>query len=326
MKWQDYTKYTIGGTISLLGILFVILNLQGISYSDDGNKTCTDCYSKIEVNSTYWNVCTEHAGNKTALFKKTPTSRVIYMNLDKINEIITTDPSIKTYLLVSTIKSRAEFDSEYGYLRKAKDGDCIIERINKPSKFYIHGNKLPSQIVKWSFNADSIFMEEINIDPVWLGVVEKEFTNTTINGYLDLYSIRIENNKWVYGNIISVEFIQNNSNVSLNISIINDIVLLNLSNLEKKDKLIHFGFNINRTDNIEINGSKCINGNCKIYSCEDYCKLNKENNIIVIDERFIIDYTGLTLDNYNFNNDFQVFFIPINISQNKHYDTEIKTK
>src|SRR3990167_9147156 len=182
VKWQ------YGAVSSVVGIAFIfsiVLNLSGISYQTDGDKVCTDCYSKIEVNSTYWNVCVEHAGNKTAIFKKTPTSRVLYINLDKINEVITTNPEIKTELLVQTIKSKAEFTSEeFGYLRNVKDGDCIIERINKPNKFYIHGNKLPEQQVKWSFDVESATIEDINIDPIWLADIEitpiKECITSTI--------------------------------------------------------------------------------------------------------------------------------------------------
>ena len=182
MKWQTGL---ISSVIGLGFILSVVLNLSGMSWSHDGDKFCTDCYSKIEVNSTYWNVCVEHAGDKTAIFKKTPTSRVLYINLDKINEVITTNPEIKTDLLVATTKSRAEFTSEYGYLRNAKDGDCIIERANKPNKFYIHGVKTETQQVKWSFNVESATIEDINIDPIWLAIdvnIEpiKECINSTI--------------------------------------------------------------------------------------------------------------------------------------------------
>src|SRR3990167_10693251 len=109
VKWQ------YGAVSSVVGIAFIfsiVLNLSGMSYQTDGDKVCTDCYSKIEVNSTYWNICVEHAGDKTAIFKKSVYGRVLYINLDKINEVITTNPEIKTYLLVQTIKSRAEFTSE----------------------------------------------------------------------------------------------------------------------------------------------------------------------------------------------------------------------
>src|SRR3990167_9262131 len=166
MKWQTGA---VSSVVGLAVILSVILNLSRMSYSSSPDIFCTDCYSKIEVNSTYWNICVEHAGDKTAIFKKSVYGRVLYINLDKINEIITTNPEIKTDLLVQTIKSRAEFTSEeFGYLRNVKDGDCIIQRTIKPNKFYIHGNKLETQQVKWSFDVESTTIEDINIDPIWL--------------------------------------------------------------------------------------------------------------------------------------------------------------
>ena len=168
IRWQTGA---ISGIAGLAFILSVVLNLSGMSYSTDGDKVCTDCFSQIEVNSTYWNICVEHAGDKTALFRKS-TSPVLYINLDKVNEVITTNPEVKTDLLVPTTKANAQFTTEYGYLRNAKDGDCIIKRKTKanpnPSRFYIHGTKESNQKIKWNFDVESATIKDINIDPIWL--------------------------------------------------------------------------------------------------------------------------------------------------------------
>lgn len=195
IKWTDILKYTSGGVLSLALLLAGISNLTGMSFSSDGDKVCTDCFSEITVNSTYWNICTEHAGTKDAVFRKS-TSPVLYINLDKIEEIAATEPKLKVDLLVKTTKSNAEFTTEYGYLRKAKDGDCIIKRYSKksnpnPSKFYLHGRKEATERVKWSFELRDPTVKDIIIDPVWL-------PDTNFSWICDYKTTQIADNKKVF--------------------------------------------------------------------------------------------------------------------------------
>lgn len=165
----------VATTLPIAIILAIVLNTTGMSYQTDGDKACTDCFSEITTNSTFWEYCVEHAGNKTAIFAKDTASRRRWINLDRINEIVATDPAIHVDLMVRTTKSASELDSDYGPLRKVKDGDCIIKRYSKannpnPSRFYLHGQKGASQTIKWGFEAENALGEDISIDPKWLPV------------------------------------------------------------------------------------------------------------------------------------------------------------
>ena len=172
----DWKIGAVSGIVGIIVIFSVVLNTTGVSYKTDGDKSCTDCYSEISVNSTFWEWCVEYAGpDKTALFAKDTASRRRWINLDKVNEIVTTNPEVHTDLLVKTTKSRAEFTSEeFGYLRNVKDGDCIIGRYSKanpnPSLFYIHGQKEANQRIKWSFELSNALGEDVSIDPIWLPI------------------------------------------------------------------------------------------------------------------------------------------------------------
>ena len=132
LKWQ---QIAIGGIVSLFVVLGGLLNLAGISHSDDGDKVCTDCFSEIRVFSTYWDIKVEHAGeDRDVVFKKRTRSRTIWVNLDKIEQLVTTDPSIKVDILVPTnrIASTEINHPEYGRLRFLKEGDSLIHRNNMP--------------------------------------------------------------------------------------------------------------------------------------------------------------------------------------------------
>lgn len=164
IKWQEILKYG-GGTISVVTLVVLILNLSGMSFEEPPDIECeTDCYSEILVKSTYWEICAEHSGDKDIIYKKRTRSRRLWINLDKIDNVITTQPNVFTELLVPTYG---------GKYRQIKDGDCIIKRFTKanprPSKLIIHGIKEPAQTIKWSFDLDDPLIEDINIDPIWRG-------------------------------------------------------------------------------------------------------------------------------------------------------------
>jgi len=169
LKWQQVSSGLIGLVILLGGLL----NLSGVSFSTDGDKTCTDCFSEIKVNSTYWEIRVEHAGeDKDSVFKKRTRSRTLWVNLDKIEELVTTDPAIKVDILVPTNRiARTEINHpEYGRLRFLKDGDTLIRRTTKsrpgPSRIILHAENV-NTIVKWNFDLEHWLLEDINIDPIW---------------------------------------------------------------------------------------------------------------------------------------------------------------
>ena len=177
MRWQDILKYAgTGGSISVILLMGLILNLTGMSYTYEGDKFCsTDCYSEIKINSSYWEIRVEHAGDKDLIFKKSSRGRTLWLNLDKIDEAVITEPNIKTQILVGAIKRTAtEKHDDYGYLRRLKDGDTLIHRTTKsnpsPSRIILKGSK-PSELdVKWSFILNDPLIEKIDIDPVWMGI------------------------------------------------------------------------------------------------------------------------------------------------------------
>ena len=173
LKWQTISKIAGGGSISVIFLLLMLLNLTGVSYEFDGDKTCTDCFSEIRINSTFWEVCVEHAGDKDVVFKKRTRSRRLWVNLDKVDNVVTTSPhKIDVEILVPTNKKYATYNNEeYGYLRPIKDGDCIIKRRTKSnpraSRIIIHPTKEMLQNTKWSFNLNHWLMKDIDIDPWW---------------------------------------------------------------------------------------------------------------------------------------------------------------
>ena len=111
-KWQTLA---VSSSITIAVLLTGIFTLAGMSASDDGNKACIDCYSEIKVNSTYWQVNVENAGaSKDAVFRKS-TANVLTVNLDKIEEIASTDPKIHVDILVPSTKAYATINHpQYG--------------------------------------------------------------------------------------------------------------------------------------------------------------------------------------------------------------------
>jgi len=175
IKWQDIVKYGGTGLVGLGIFLGLLFSLAGVSHSDDGDKECTDCYSEIKIFSTYWEIrVTFERPDENVVFKKRTRSRTLWINLHKIEELVTTNPEIKVDILVPT--NRIAFTEinhlEYGRLRFLKEGDTLIKRNTKsrpsPSRIILHGQKGALQTVKWNFDLEHFLMEDINIDPVWL--------------------------------------------------------------------------------------------------------------------------------------------------------------
>lgn len=175
LKWQEILVYGGGGTLSVMTFLFLVLNLSGMQYTIPGDQVCgTDCFSEIQVNSSYWEVCVEHAGQERGvIYKKVSRGRRLWLNLDLITHAVGTSPTAQVEFLVSTTKSRAEYATGYGYLRAVKDGDCIIQRRtkanNRPSRIIIHGVKEPSETVTLDFSVESALIKDLGFKIQWLG-------------------------------------------------------------------------------------------------------------------------------------------------------------
>ena len=221
INWKDILKFTGGGTASVLVLLTLILNLAGMSYTHDGDKSCGEiCYSEIQVNSTTWNINVEHGGEEQNLIYKKGNwfvrlfSRTLWLNLDKMSNIATTNPSIKIELLIpSDEKHATEYNKQYGYLKQLEDGDTLIKRSSKnspvPNRIIIKGYKDEREEVKWSFDMNYVLAENINIDPYWY---PKEFLNVNLVDKQEYHNWSDKQLQWFVNE--TCEWIESNSSWS----------------------------------------------------------------------------------------------------------------
>lgn len=187
MKWQNMIGY---GSVSIFVLFSLILNLSGVSdvsYSPD--VVCGEqCEAYINFTTRYWEFCFEHSEEKDLVYKKMSRSRRLWINMDKIDQLAYTQPEIPVTVQVPT----------YGRKwRDLKEGDCLRRTTNYnplPVRLKLIGFKEQGQTVKWSFVMDSLLMEEIDIDPAWVGwdyiygkktIPEYRKINVTRNAYCE---------------------------------------------------------------------------------------------------------------------------------------------
>ncbi|MDX1278556.1 DNRLRE domain-containing protein [Oceanihabitans sediminis] len=174
MKWQQaaaiLTVILAGaGVITYSDLFGVLFNLTGMEYNYTGDITCGEtCVSYINVTTSYWRVCfagyNDTKYENETLFKKVSRSRTLHVNLDKVENVVTTEPRVPVDWLVPARGA--------GNWRPIQDGDCW-ER-GKINKIKLVGHKDMEQTVKWSFLLD----EYVDIDPGWFGTTV-EYTPTT---------------------------------------------------------------------------------------------------------------------------------------------------
>ncbi len=161
MKWQDVKKLLIGGSVVGIVTLFsALFLLTGVSYTHSGDIECGEvCESYINITTTYWRICFDSYDDtkyeNETLFKKQTRSRTLHVNLDKVDNIIHTEPEVEVDWLVPTYGNK---------WRPIKNGDCWDR--GKVNKIKLVGHKEATQTVKWSFNVG----DEVNIDPNWYGI------------------------------------------------------------------------------------------------------------------------------------------------------------
>ena len=194
MKWQDAAKLLIAmllvaGAVTYSDLFGVLFQLNGVNATYSGDITCADtCESYINVTTSYWRVCFEHPEDsqriyipgksklekstigdspETVLYKKSTRGRTLWVNLNNVDNIISTAPTVPVDWKVPT----------YGdNWRDIRDGDCWDR--GKVNKIKLVGHKQPQETVKWGFNTG----DYVNIDPVWEGLqVEKIYINHTEN-------------------------------------------------------------------------------------------------------------------------------------------------
>ncbi len=162
MKWQQVaiilaSILVAGGVITYVDLFGSLFQLTGVSATHSGDTYCTGtCESYINVTTTYWRICFSHYKDtkyeNEILFKKVSRSRTLHVNLDKVENIITTEPKVKVDWMVP---ARGK-----GNWRPIKDGDCW-DRL-KTNKIKLVGYKEDWQDVKWSFETGYV-----EIDPIW---------------------------------------------------------------------------------------------------------------------------------------------------------------
>jgi len=172
-SWQEVSAILLAvlvgtGVITYTDLFSGLFELKGMSYVYTEDSYCyRDCEAYINVTTTYWRVCFAHYEDtkyeNETLFKKVSRSRTLHINLNNIDNVITTEPRVEVDWLVP---ARGK-----GNWRPLKDGDCW-DRL-KTNKIKLIGHKEPGQTIKWSFKTG----EYIDIDPLWIDVSE---LNTTI--------------------------------------------------------------------------------------------------------------------------------------------------
>lgn len=139
-----------------------------MEYSHSGDIVCgAECSSYVELNTSYWRVCfAGYNGTKyenETVFKKVSRSRTIHANLDKVENIITTQklmPNGSWFPYGISVDWNVPARGK-GNWRPIKDGDCW-ER-GKVNKIELKGHKNPEDTIKWSFGLE----DYVDIDPVW---------------------------------------------------------------------------------------------------------------------------------------------------------------
>ena len=200
MKWQQAaavltTILAIAGVVTYSDLFGVLLDLKGINYTYTGDINCsTTCESYINVTTSYWRICFAHYNDtkfeNETLFKKVSRSRTLHVNLNNVDNVITTNPKVEVDWMVP---------ARSGW-RDIKDGDCWDR--GKINKIKLVGHKHASQTIKWSF----ITGDYVDIDPEWVGnpfLGEKNITYKGVKYSKETYEIEVPNKCLDY---ISEEF------------------------------------------------------------------------------------------------------------------------
>lgn len=195
MKWQDVAKLLTailvsGVLITQVDLFGAIFQLSGVSYTHSGDIICGEqCNSTINVTTWYWNIGFENTketqrvylpynmiyggsnetltsfvygelseGNQSVIYKKARWGRKLWINLDKISNIISTDPDQNVYV-EWLVPARGKNN-----WRPIKDGD-YWSRLKRPNRIKLIGHKSMYDTIKWNFKTG----DYVDIDPVWVG-------------------------------------------------------------------------------------------------------------------------------------------------------------
>ena len=142
LKWQDVAKVLLGimvvaGSVSFFSLFDDASQLTGVNYTYSGDLACEeDCISYINLTTSYWRVCFEHTSPDqtmyipgvsklqkvkyvdypdTVMYKKATYGRTLWVNLNNIDNSISSRPGMTLFWYVPTYG---------GNWRLLKDGDC----------------------------------------------------------------------------------------------------------------------------------------------------------------------------------------------------------
>lgn len=170
MKWQLVagilaTILIGGGVITYTSLFGALFQLTGINSIHSGDIYCKeDCISYINITTSYWNIGFEHTKPNqaiyidigdgrltkttmekypnTVLYKKWRYGRKLWVNLNNVKSVISTNPEVPVEWLVPT-RGKDNW-------RSIKDGDSWNR--GKINKIKLVGYKIEWQTVEWGFN------------------------------------------------------------------------------------------------------------------------------------------------------------------------------
>ncbi len=187
MKWQTasliLTSILIAsGVVTYTDLFVVLFQLTGVNATHSGDMYCKEiCPTYINITTSYWNIGFESTKPNqgiyidvgdgkltkttmkeypnTVLYKKWRYGRKLWVNLNNINSIISTNPVVQVEWLVPA-RGKDNW-------RPIKDGDSW-ER-GKINKIKLIGHKKEWQTVKWEAEMGEYLTIE---DPLWISGVE----------------------------------------------------------------------------------------------------------------------------------------------------------
>jgi len=156
-----------GATVGLVGLFAFLFLLTGVKFISSGDVVCNGltCEAFVTVNTSS-KICFEYSNNSNYLYKK-PYSTTVWVNLNKISNIVSTNPNITVDWYVKKAKT--------GSLSKnwtiIYDGYCWSGK-NNLNKLVGHATQ--PAYYKWSF-----VVSKVSVDPLWASW-SYTFTNKTV--------------------------------------------------------------------------------------------------------------------------------------------------
>lgn len=157
MKWQDVrdllmnNKAVSGYLVTLIILFGGIFSLTGVDYDYkivEESPSLSVAY--LNVTTSYWRVCFDHFGeDKDIIHKKTSRGRTLWVNLDNVNNLVSSNEPVEVQWFFPTYGGR---------WRNVKDGDCWDRRKVNKNKLVV--KKRPSQEVIWNFELKDIDIKD----------------------------------------------------------------------------------------------------------------------------------------------------------------------